>query len=162
MMKEHRHAILSFVAFLSICLLVALSGTLFTDVADKSWFDGLQKPTYQPPAWIFGPVWMVLYILIAFSGWLVYTREKSPIRKFVLQVFVAQLILNLLWTGLFFGLHSPVLALFDSVCLLCTIFYYIVISRNLSKWSALLFVPYAIWVLFTTLLNLSIWMLNPV
>lgn len=162
MVKERRHAILSFSAFLSVCFLLALLGTLLADTGANSWYAGLQKPTFQPPSWVFGPVWTVLYILIAISGWLVYVQEKSPIRKFVLQVYAAQLILNLLWMFLFFGLQSPLLALFDIVILVSTIFYYIVISRNLAKWAALLFFPYAIWVTFDTLLNLSLWMLNPV
>ncbi|MCH5585677.1 tryptophan-rich sensory protein [Shimazuella sp. AN120528] len=161
-MKERRHAILSFSVFLSICFSVALIGALMTEIGENSWFTGLQKPTFQPPNWIFGPVWTVLYILIAISGWLVYIQERTPIRKFVLQVYAAQLILNLLWTFLFFGLHSLILSLVDIFILVFTIFYYIVISRNLSKWAALLFVPYAIWVTFAALLNLSLWMLNPV
>jgi translocator protein len=162
MVEDRRHAILSFSAFLSSCFLVALIGTLITETGANSWYAGLQKPTFQPPNWIFGPVWTVLYIMIAISGWLVYAQEKSSIRKFVLQVYAAQLLLNLLWTFLFFGLQSPLLALFDAVILVCTIFYYIVISRNLARWAALLFVPYGIWVSFAALLNLSLWMLNPV
>jgi len=162
MMKGQRHATISFFVFLSLCFLIALLGTLIIEIGDKSWFDRLQKPTFQPPNWIFEPVWTVLYICIAVSGWLVYIREKSPIRIFVLQVYIVQLILNLLWTCLFFGLHSPLLALIDIVILLCVIFYYILITRNLSRWSSILFVPYGIWVLFATLLNLTMWMLNPV
>jgi tryptophan-rich sensory protein len=148
--------------FLSICFLVALLGSLVTDTGENSWYNGLQKPTFQPPDWLFGPVWTALYILIAISGWLVYVREKTPIRRFVLQVYGAQLILNLSWTWLFFGLQSPLFALIDMVILFCTICYYIVISRKLARWATILFIPYTIWVGFAVLLNLSIWMLNPV
>jgi tryptophan-rich sensory protein len=162
MMKKHKHAILSFAFFLGVCFLVAIFGSLITGVEDISWFNHLQKPAFQPPDWVFGAVWIVLYICIAVSGWLVYIREKSSIRKFALQVYTIQLVLNVLWTGLFYGLHSPLYALIDSVILLCTIFYYIFITRKLSRNSAILFLPYAIWALFATLLNLSIWMLNPV
>lgn len=161
-MKEQRHAVLSFSVFLSICFLVAMTGSLMTELGEKSWFADLQKPTFHPPDWIFGPVWTVLYILITISGWLVYKQEKSSIRKFVLQVYTAQLLLNLSWIFLFFGLHSLSLALLNIIILAFTIFYYIVVSRNLARWASLLFVPYAIWITYTTLLHLSLWMLNPV
>ena len=162
MKKEQKSSIIALVAFLSICCLIVLLGGLITEVGDKSWFDQLQKPTFQPPNWIFGPIWTVLYICIAVSGWLVYIKENSSIRKFILQVYAVQLVLNLLWTFLFFALHSPLFALVDIIILLFTIFYYIFLTRKLSRNSAILFIPYSIWVMFATLLNLSIWMLNPV
>lgn len=155
-----KRAVISFAAFLIICFLAAFLG-LEIAISGYGWYTQLQKPTINLPNWLFVPVWIILYILIAISGWLVYLQEKSLIRRFILQLYGIQLLLHLFWTCLFFGLRSPLLALFDSILLLFTITQYMIMTRNVSRLSALLFAPYIFWAFFATLLNLAIWMLNP-
>jgi tryptophan-rich sensory protein len=121
------------------------------------WYAGLAKPSFNPPAWLFGPVWTVLYIVIAIAGWRVWQRDRSgwPMRDWG-----AQLALNFLWTPLFFAAHQVGLALVVILLMLAAILAFIATAWRLDRVAAWLFVPYAAWVAFASLLNGSIWMLN--
>jgi benzodiazapine receptor len=112
----------------------------------------------NPPNWVFGPVWTLLYIGIAAAGWLVWreTRRVQP----ALQLCGLQLIANGVWSWLFFGLHQPGTALVDIAVLFCLIVRIIIVSRRYSVAASWLFVPYAIWVGFAAALNASIWSAN--
>lgn len=121
------------------------------------WYDGLQKPFFQPPPWIFGPVWTVLYVMIGIAGartWLQATASGS------MQVWFAQMVLNLLWSPAFFGMQSPGFGLAVILPLLVLILTFIAMSLTKDRISAWLFLPYALWTTFACVLNASIFLLN--
>ena len=120
------------------------------------WYAGLVKPSFNPPNWIFAPVWTILYILIAIAGWRVWDRGLSVPQEF----WWAQLALNFLWSPAFFGFQQMGLALIVIVLLLITIIGFIKVTWSSEPVSALLFVPYLLWVAFASLLNVSLWRLN--
>jgi translocator protein len=145
----------SLLAFILSVALIAVFGAQFEPGA---WYSQLQKPVWNPPDWVFGPVWTLLYIAIAAAGWLVWraTRRLEP----ALQLWGLQLIANGLWSWLFFGLHRPGLALVDIAVLFGLIVSFIVTARRYSVAASWLFVPYAAWVAFAAALNGWIWNAN--
>ncbi|NYZ74046.1 tryptophan-rich sensory protein [Candidatus Micrarchaeota archaeon] len=147
--------------FIMICLAAGGIGSLFTMQSIPTWYAGLNKPDFSPPNWVFGPVWTTLYILMGIAAYLVYAKgmKKKEIRG-ALMIFGGQLVLNTLWSILFFGLHSP---LYGFVCIIAlwlaiaaTIWKFYGVSKN----AGLLLVPYILWVSFASVLNLFIWMMN--
>ena len=146
----------SLIVFIALVAAAALVGVQF---GPGPWYIALQKPSWTPPSWIFGPVWSVLYITIAVAGWLVWRSKAVSVTKPIL-LWLLQLILNGLWSWLFFGLHRPILALIDILGLLATICLFIASAGKISRIAAWLFVPYALWVGFATVLNFVIWQLN--
>jgi len=121
----------------------------------------LEKPFFAPPNWIFGPVWIILYFLMGVSLYIVWKDElKSKTRNVFFVVFAIQLILNALWSLLFFGLKSPLLGLIDililDVMLVVTIFY----AKRVSKYAAMLLIPYMVWIIIASVLNYAIMVLN--
>lgn len=121
------------------------------------WFDALQKPFFQPPNWLFGPVWTVLYVMIAVAGARVWLAApwSAP-----MGLWVGQMLLNLLWSPAFFGLHNPELALAIVVPLVTVNVAFIAVSWKSDRIAALLFAPYALWTGFASLLNGAIVYLN--
>lgn len=121
------------------------------------WYAGLDKASFNPPAWLFGPVWTVLYILIAIAGWLVWQHDRAggP-----MKLWWAQLALNFLWTPVFFGAHQPGLALAVILLLLAAILGFIATTWRVHRLAAWLFAPYAAWVAFASVLNAAIVALN--
>jgi benzodiazapine receptor len=154
--------ILKIVAAVGVCLLAGAAGGLFTSPAIPGWYAALQKPAFNPPNWIFGPVWTALYIMMGFAAFLVWDRGwRRPGVRHALAVFAAQLALNVLWSALFFGARSPVAALVDIVALWLGILASIILFGRVSKAGAVLMVPYLLWVSFATVLNVAIVTLNP-
>lgn len=156
---------LKYVATLALCialpLLAGVVGSLFTTSAISTWYAGLVKPVLNPPSWVFGPVWTVLYVLMGIAAFLVWKQgwyQKGV--KMALGVFGAQLVANALWSILFFGMRTPFYALIDILLLLVLILVTIVLFYRLSKPSAYLLVPYAAWVSFATYLNYMLYVLN--
>ena len=143
--------------FLAICLGACAFGAAFPP---GEWHAALEKPSWNPPNWLFGPVWTLLYIMIATSGWLVWKREGFAGAKLAFAVFAAQLALNALWSYLFFGLHRPDLAFFNIVLLWVMIAITIMLFRRHDQLAAALLLPYLAWVTFASALNLSLWRLN--
>lgn len=133
----------------------ALSGVLFTPGA---WYASLRKPAWTPPNWLFGPVWSVLYVMIAIAGWLVWRVDPTGPAVWLWGL---QLVLNFLWSGLFFGLRRMDLAFVDLALMWLTIAAFIVFASSVSATAALLFVPYLIWVTIAGALNLTVWRMNP-
>lgn len=131
------------------------------DPRTKLWYDRLDKPSYNPPNYIFPIVWSTLYTLMAISGWRVWQEEDSPERSKALRLWAAQLASNAEWTRLFFGEHRPVRALGDLVALESMIVRYIATARKVDTGAALCFVPYAVWVGFAGVLNADIARRNP-
>ena len=121
------------------------------------WYASLDKPFFNPPSWVFGPVWTILYILIAIAGWRTWQRDRSGT---AMKVWWAQLVLNFLWSPMFFSLHQIGLALVVLILMLATILTFIALSLDRDRLAALLFVPYALWVSFAGLLNGAIFWLN--
>lgn len=143
------------------CLSVGIVGALFTTPVIPTWYDTLSKPFFSPPAWVFGPVWTILYIMIGISLFLVWTKKAdSDIKRSALYIFFAQLFLNAIWSPIFFGLQSPFTALIIIALLWVTIIININIFYKVSKTAALLLVPYLLWVSFATVLNFALWQLN--
>ncbi|MEW9807697.1 TspO/MBR family protein [Mesorhizobium sp. ZMM04-5] len=139
-------------------LLVVGGGLLIGAVtAPGPWYEALAKPSFNPPNWIFGPVWTVLYVLIAIAGWRVWQRDRSGA---AMKLWGLQLALNFLWSPVFFSLQQVGLALVVIVALLATILAFIAAAWSVDRAAALLFVPYALWVSFATLLNAAILTLN--
>jgi len=128
-------------------------------VRPGAWYASLVKPSWNPPAWLFGPVWTILYLAIAAAGWLVWRR--GPEGRTALVLWGAQLALNAAWTLLFFGLHRPAWALADIAVLELSIAGFALAAWPVSRAAALLFVPYLLWVGFAAALNAALWRLNP-
>jgi len=146
--------------FCGICFAVGASGSVVTASSVKTWYPGLLKPPGTPPSWVFAPVWSILYLLMATAAWLVW---RQPIREGVrlaLALFVAQLILNGLWSFVFFGLRRPGAALIEIVVLLATIAMTAMRFAEFSSLALWLMIPYATWVLYASYLNFGIWLLN--
>jgi tryptophan-rich sensory protein len=142
----------------AIFAVLVLGGGLIVGFAARpdAWYAALSKPPFNPPNWIFAPVWSLLYILIAIAGVRTYERGLSG----GFGLWVAQLVLNFCWSPVFFGLHRPAFALAIVTALLICNVTFIVARWNVDRASALLFLPYAAWVAFAALLNASIVMLN--
>jgi len=153
--------IVGIVAFVVICELAGVAGSLFTRPAIPGWYAGLAKPAFNPPDWIFGPVWITLYALMGIAAWLVYVRgTERPEVKRALFAFAAQLVLNVLWTVMFFGARHILGAFVIIVALLIVIAGLIPRFHRISKTAAWLLAPYALWVGFAAVLNASIYVLN--
>lgn len=121
------------------------------------WYAGLNKPPFNPPGWVFAPVWTVLYVMIAIAGWRIWMRERGGA---AMATWFVQIALNFLWPPIFFGLQRPGAALIVITALIVTIAMFIVQSWHGDRVAALLFLPYAAWAAFAALLNMSIVMLN--
>lgn len=139
---------------IGLCLGAGVLGSFFTFSAIPTWYVTLNKPFFSPPNWIFAPVWTTLYILMGISLYLVWTKRKVP------TIFWIQLILNALWSILFFGMKNPLLALIDIIALWISIFLTIKSFYKTNKLAGNLLIPYLIWVSFASILNLSILLLN--
>lgn len=159
----NRSDFLRLAACIVICQAAGAIGSVFTVTSLDSWYANLVKPSFNPPGWVFGPVWTFLYTLMGIAAWLVWKRGSlsSPSVRAALSLFFLQLVLNALWSVLFFGLKSPLLALVDIVALLAAIAATIVVFRPISPAAAWLMTPYLAWVAFAAILNAAIWRLNP-
>lgn len=151
---------LTFALFAGICFSVAAAGSVWTSKSVRTWYVRLQKPSFNPPGWVFGPVWAVLYFSMALSVWLVWRNAGWNIPRTAFMLFFIQLGFNLAWSGLFFGLHCPGLAFIDILALLAAVVATAIAFRTFSEVAFWLMIPYAAWVCFASLLNLEIWRLN--
>jgi tryptophan-rich sensory protein len=125
------------------------------------WYRRLAKPAWRPPDWLFGPVWLVLYVSIAVSGWLVWRTAGFAAGASALAVFAVQLVLNGLWSAIFFGLRRPGLACAEIAGLWLAIVATIFVFHPIDATAAYLLVPYLGWVTFAVALNFQVWRLNP-
>ncbi len=135
-------------------------GSVFTVGSVKDWYLVLVKPALNPPAWVFGPVWTTLFLLMGYALYLVWTDESGKSRRLAYSAFGIQMILNTLWSVIFFGLHYPGGALLEMIFLWLGILGTIITFAKISRPAAWLLVPYILWVSFAGYLNYSIWILN--
>jgi tryptophan-rich sensory protein len=141
-----------------LCFAAASLGALFMP---GEWYAALNKPAWNPPGWIFGPVWSALYTMMAVAAWLVWRQGGFAARRGPLLVFLAQLALNAAWTPLFFGLHRPGLAFAEIMLLWLAIAWTIAAFWPVHRVAAWLLAPYLAWVSFAAALNFTLWRLNP-
>lgn len=153
--------IIKLIISIIICELAGIIGSIFTFSAIPTWYAGLIKPDLNPPAWVFGPVWTTLYALMGIALFLVWRKDwdRSDVRK-ALSVFGIQLVLNTLWSIIFFGLHSPPWAFVDIAAMWLSIIWTMILFYKISKPAMWLLLPYILWVSFASYLNLMLWMLN--
>ena len=146
------------VLFLIVVFSVSVIGGLFTASSVGTWYEGLAKPSWRPPNWLFGPVWTILYAMMAVSAWLVW--KKAGFGS-ALLMFAAQLLINGIWSPVFFGAQSLGGGLVVIVALWFAIVGTIAMFWPVSLAAALLLLPYLAWVSFATVLNAAIWRMNP-
>ena len=152
---EWRRNLLPLAAFIALAL---GGGTLIGTLSSPdAWYAGLVKPAFNPPNWVFAPVWTILYVMIGIAGWLVWRSLRSTR---AMTLWWAQLGLNFLWTPVFFMAHRIDLALIVIAMLLAAIWLFIAVTAQACRQAALLFVPYGLWVAFATVLNASLYLLN--
>jgi tryptophan-rich sensory protein len=146
--------------FIAICFAVSGAGAIVTGGSVNEWYPALAKPSWNPPSWVFGPVWTLLYLMMAFSAWLVWRKRGFKGGGRALGIFAFQLLLNAAWSPLFFGLRNPLAGLLDIIPLWVAIMATIVSFWRISPLAGALLVPYWLWVGFATALNFMIWNLN--
>lgn len=134
-------------------------GSIFTAPAITNWYATLAKPSFNPPSWLFGPAWTTLYILMGIALFLVWESKKEH-KKIAYTAFFVQLVLNALWSIIFFGWHNLGLAFAEIILLWLTIVWTIVSFGKISKPAAYLLIPYILWVSFASALTFAIWRLN--
>jgi tryptophan-rich sensory protein len=156
-----RIRIIPLIISIIICQAAGFLGSFFTFPAIGDWYAGLKKPGFSPPDWVFGPAWITLYTLMAISAYLVWHQgfEKKEV-KTALIIFALQLVFNILWSWLFFGLQSPFVALIEIIVLWFLIALTILKFWKISQLAGLLLLPYLAWVSFAALLNFFIYRLN--
>ena len=144
-----------------ICELAGVIGSMFTAPAIPGWYAGLAKPSFNPPNWVFGPVWTALYAMMGLAAYLVYEKgwNRPEVRK-ALTVFGVQLVLNALWSVVFFGGRQLLGGVVVIVLLWLMILLTIRLFSRTSRPAAYLLVPYMLWVSFATVLNISLYALN--
>ena len=147
--------------YLIVWLVLSLgAGAVGASFGPGDWYASLQKPSWTPPGWLFGPVWTLLYILMAVAAWLVSTHGEFRRRRLPLTLFCLQLAANAAWSWLFFGLQRPGLALIDIALLWLLLTLTLVLFYTTRRASGLLLLPYWLWVSFAAALNAEIWRLN--
>jgi len=157
-MKAHRYPALAL--FLLATFAAGAIGSLVTIDSVRTWYPTVIKPSWNPPNGVFGPVWTTLYVLMATAAWRVWRKSEGPAARQLVAVYAVHLVLNALWSILFFGLHSPGLALIEIV-----VFWALLVTLQVRFWradrlAAVLWAPYVAWVTFATGLNAAIWSLN--
>ncbi len=145
--------------YIIICIIIGSSGAYFTAQSVSTWYPTLVKPFFNPPNYLFGPVWTTIFVLLGVCLWGLL-KSKHPLTKTVLTIFILQYILNIAWSFLFFGLKNPAFALVDILLLLVTLIIFIVTLYKIEKWLAATQLLYILWVSFATILNASIVYLN--
>ena len=156
-----RIKIIKLVAAILICQAAGIIGSVFTAPNIQTWYASVEKPPFNPPNWLFAPVWTVLFLLMGISLYLVWDKGvKNGKVRIALSVFAAQLVLNVVWSVLFFGLQSPLYAFVEIMILWIAIAFTIFTFYRISKRAGLILVPYLLWVSFAMVLNYYIWVLN--
>jgi len=161
MARSRRSQFLILIASIIICQLAGVVGSIFTTPAIPTWYAGLNRPSLTPPNWLFAPVWTFLFLLMGISLFLVWRKSQPTARRrLALSIFAIQLVLNVLWSLVFFGLRSPLGGLIVIGLLWVAILLTIVSFWKISKTASVLLLPYILWVSFAAILNSYLWKLN--
>lgn len=144
------------------CLVVGYLSGMVTRDSITTWYPTLVKPIFNPPNWIFAPVWTVLYLMMGWAGGLVWNKIETDEKnvKLAFKYFIIQLALNAMWSFIFFYLHNPFLAFVEIILLWLMIYEVYNQFKRIDKKAGMLFIPYLLWVSFAGVLNFSIWWLN--
>jgi benzodiazapine receptor len=162
MQKSELNNTLKLVTSIIICLLAGYIGSFFTSPSIPTWYANLEKPSFNPPDWVFAPVWTILFVLMGISAYLVWDKgAQNKEVRISLFIFGVQLMLNVLWSFLFFRMQSPFYAFVDIIILWAAIALTIGNFYRISRTAGLLLIPYILWVSFATILNFYILRLNP-
>lgn len=148
------------IALIVSVVLVSLAAGFGAQFGPGTWYRELVKPSFNPPDWVFGPVWTLLYLMMAVAAWLVWRKRGETAVALPLAAYGAQMLLNALWSWLFFGLHRMGLAFTEILLLDAMIVLCIVLFWRVSRPAALMLVPYCAWVSFAAVLNFTLWRLN--
>ncbi len=151
---------INLIFWVGLCLLSGFAGSSATLPEITGWYQQIQKPSWTPPDWIFGPVWTLLYILMGIAASRVWAKRKESSVFYPLALFLLQLALNTAWSFIFFGQHLLFWALIEILILLSAIALTWMSFRKIDSLAGYLFIPYLIWVIFATYLNAAIWWLN--
>jgi tryptophan-rich sensory protein len=146
----------SLLAFLFLVILVSWWGSRFMP---GEWYAGLTKPDWNPPSWLFGPVWATLYVLMAVAAWQVW-NSNHPRRLLAISLWIVQLVFNGAWSWLFFGLHRPGIAMFELAGLIGLVIVTTWTFYTIRPAAAGLMLPYLAWITFALILNVTLWQLN--
>jgi benzodiazapine receptor len=152
--------IFTLIISIAIAQAAGLIGSVFTASSVQTWYVDLIKPDWNPPSWLFGPVWISLYTLMGIAAYIIWSNRDIRGAKLALTIYGVHLIFNALWSVLFFGLRSPGLALGEIIILLIFILATMILFWRINRWAGILFLPYLAWVCFATFLNYTIWQLN--
>lgn len=149
------------IIFILISQTAGIIGSIFTSSSIADWYVNVNKPSFNPPNWIFGPVWITLYTLMGIASYLIWkARKKNLQTKTALIIYAVHLVLNVLWSIIFFGLRNPGMAFVEIIILLIMILATMYWFFKINKTAFYLFVPYLLWVSFASVLNFYIWKLN--
>lgn len=151
---------LSLFVFILICFCAAALGGFITRGSVKTWYKTIRKPSWNPPDWVFAPVWSTLYLMMAISGWRIWEKAASVDVRYAISLFSIQLLLNIGWSAVFFGMRSIAGALVEIVFLWIAIVLTMTTFLNIDMLAGLLFLPYLLWSSFAAFLNFTIWRLN--
>ncbi len=144
-----------------ICEFVGIASALISNTGNNAWIDTINKPSWNPPAYLFAPVWTVLYLLMGISLWIIWKEEVPYFKKInAIGLFFLQLFFNFCWSILFFKYHLIGLALLDILIMIITIFATIFAFSTINKKASWLLTPYILWVSFAMLLNFTFWLMN--
>lgn len=150
---------MSKIASLTVFVLAVVGGGLLIGYATLpgEWYSALNRPWFTPPNWLFAPVWTILYVMIAVAGWRCWNRDRNSV---AMTLWFVQMALNFLWSPVFFGLHQPAAALLVVIASLAAILTFVAAAWRRDRMSAVLFLPYAVWTGYATLLNAAVVRLN--
>mgnify|MGYP000572013957 CR=1 FL=1 len=146
---------------LVICQFAGILGSFFTTPYVGSWYAFLEKPVFSPPNWVFAPVWTVLYLMMGLSLFIIWSNQENIKKvKTAIIYFAIQLVLNIVWSLVFFTFQSPLGAIFVIIALFVAILLTTIKFSKISDWAAFLMIPYLVWVGFAGILNITIFFLN--
>lgn len=152
---------LKLIGAIVVCELVGVLGSFFTTPAIPTWYASLIKPSFSPPSWVFAPVWTTLFALMGIAFFLVWQKGFKGVNgKLAFAIFILQLVLNLMWSIIFFGLHNIGLAAMEIAILWVAILVTVIRFYRISKPAGFLLLPYLLWVTFAAILTFAYWQLN--
>jgi translocator protein len=154
-------SIIGLIAWIGVSLAAGLIGNMLGRGGDPQFYQQLDRPAWAPPPWLFGPVWITLYVMMGTAAWMVWRERGFARARLPLVVFLVHLVFNAAWTGIFFGLRMFGLALAEIVVLAALVAWLVVMFWRVRPLAGALLVPYLLWVGFATALTFSLWRLNP-